>query len=136
MLENVTGVQDSLATIESHLRRFGLYHVVHVEYNPVELGLPVNRPRIYIVMLRKDICRFGSEREVLQALMEMKENAVQAFKPHQLALCDILLPPHHPAVKASAAASKSKMNEAMKKGLTARQKAIKWKLLLHYYSLP
>lgn len=65
LLENVYGLAsrgNALAKILEELRRVGEYRICVVKHlSPVELGLYVQRPRIYVCGVRRDCCKFETE---------------------------------------------------------------------------
>ena len=54
VLENVLGIKNVLKTIMQKLRGLGLYEVLTAELNPLDMGEPVARPRMFFILIRKD----------------------------------------------------------------------------------
>lgn len=78
VLENVPGIMRVFTTLRKCLLGLKDYHIVYAKLDPRMFGDPVARPRLYIILARKDLC--------------VCEDAVVADK-HMSAMLDVLRSP-------------------------------------------
>ena len=96
IFENVLGVKRVLSKVTKALECGGAYRVVRLDMNPVHLGEPQNRPRLYFVAVRADvaICNQKHMQEAARFVWE----SLRERRPWP---CDSqLLPSNHPQVMA------------------------------------
>ena len=97
IFENVLGAKRVLPRLQRCLGQGGLYHVIVLEMNPRDLGQPQNRPRLYFLVLRRDVAIGNKEQlEELASLMWTAMHEADTMP------CDaLLLPDDHPHIQAS-----------------------------------
>ena len=103
VLENVMGIKRVAVQVQDILTSSGLYSVIPLEMNPVDLGEPVQRPRIYFLGVRKDVALASAA--ILTKVCELAWNAVKnkfavqsPRSSHASHLLRRLLPATHPSV--------------------------------------
>ena len=70
-LENVKGINRCLPQVLRYLRRSKAYFVTTVNVDPKDLGKPISRPRIYFLLVRRDVV-LGNHTDIeLEALAKM-----------------------------------------------------------------
>jgi site-specific DNA-cytosine methylase len=98
VLENVIGLKRVLAHVMRRLTAVGPYHVVVLEMDPRHLGEPVRRPRLYIVMIRRDVAAVSDT----QSLDRLAQHIWQSLACTRTApVTSRMLPNDHPVVMAS-----------------------------------
>ena len=98
VLENVSGILRVLKPIMSNIARMRTYHCLKLRMNPPQLGSPVQRPRVYFLLVRKDAARSGNLR-TLQQWAEALWQACQAPSSGLPSLAGICLPANHTQVQ-------------------------------------
>lgn len=125
VLENVTGIVRVKEEVMNKLQGLG-YIVVPLLMTPVHIGIPVSRPRIYFLGVRRDVARAGEEELHVLAKHTWESMRKESFPK----LADILLPPDHKLVGDSVATCKSRPSDFGPRaaGSMVRQ-SCKWKKL-------
>ena len=97
IFEHVLGAKRVLPRLQRCLGQGGLYHVIVLEMNPRDLGQPQNRPRLYFLVLRRDVAIGNKEQlEELASLMWTAMHEADTMP------CDaLLLPDDHPHTQVS-----------------------------------
>ena len=123
VLENVTGIVRVKEEVMKRLQGLG-YIVVPLLMTPLHIGIPVSRPRIYFLGVRRDVARAGEEE--LHLLAKHSWESMRRQSGPQLA--DILLPPDHKLVGDFVPTCKNLLQGSRAQGSRARQ-SCKWKKL-------
>ena len=97
VLENVLGIKRVLPQILARLRALGVYHIFVVQMDPRELGEPVRRPRMYFLMIRRDVALLGDDAETMRSMLDAMWDSVKVS--HIAPLSSRLLPNNHPLVQ-------------------------------------
>jgi site-specific DNA-cytosine methylase len=113
VLENVRGIKVVMHTIMRSLRSNQQYHIFTLNMNPVHLGEPIQRPRIYFLLVRKD-CAITSARRPLEQLLQHMWDACRS--PLVVPLQNRCLPAHHPEVLRVQAIRRAKFEQARRAG--------------------
>lgn len=99
ILENVVGLRRVLPTILKHLVSLRHYFVLLQQMDPTHMGEPVRRPRLYFLLIRRDIA-VSQDVAILDGLMRHLWNSLA--NPAVAPLRSRLLPNSHPLVEAFA----------------------------------
>ena len=117
VLENVMGIKRVLREVRRRLQCGGMYDVFTVDLNPATLGEPVHRPRVYMLLVRRDCARFPGA--TAAATVDILRHMHEACKETKLApLQARLLPDSHPEVRRARARQQDKYNEAKVSGFS------------------
>jgi site-specific DNA-cytosine methylase len=122
VLENVKGISRVMENVLGMIRRQG-YHVMYIEMNPPHLGEPVQRPRYYIVAVRKDLA-IASE-AVMQDITDLTWKHMEVSKQH-VDIQSRCLPPAHPEVVRALKARRANFEVAASKGFPGRKQNPRW----------
>lgn len=95
ILENVRGIKRCLPQVLSHLRSSNLHFVTHIDVDSKELGKELARPRVYFLLIRKDVAIDESD-EMKHELAKMVIKLLRC-KP-QICIQKLLFPRSHPLV--------------------------------------
>ena len=98
VLENVQGIKRVLPQVLETLECEGAYVVSHCDMDPVQLGEPVQRPRIYFFGVRKDVALVDAA--IMSQVIASAWSKVRGprSKGQVCSLAERLLPNTHPAV--------------------------------------
>jgi site-specific DNA-cytosine methylase len=122
VLENVKGISRVMDKVLGMIRRQG-YHVMHIEMNPPHLGEPVQRPRYYILVVRKDLA-IASE-AVMQDITDLTWKHMEVSKQH-VDIQSRCLPPAHPEVVRALKARRANFEVAASKGFPGKKQNPRW----------
>jgi site-specific DNA-cytosine methylase len=115
VLENVSGMKRVLPLIHRFIQKLGMYDIHTVDLNPASMGEPVHRPRVYMILLRRDCVRSNAGyKEAAHILIRFMQEACMTTK--QANLADRLLPKGHAEVKRATAAWKQTYQTASSRG--------------------
>ena len=92
ILENVPGIQRVMPQVLRHLRKLAWYRVIVIHDNPLSMGEPVDRPRIFFVLLRADVVKDNVQRLAAQLV------SAGCCETARAAVRDRCLPNDSPAV--------------------------------------
>ena len=92
ILENVPGIQRVMPQVLRHLRKLAWYTVIVIHDNPLSMGEPVDRPRIFFVLLRADVVKDNAQRLATQLV------SAGCCETPRAAVRDRCLPNDSPAV--------------------------------------
>lgn len=97
VLENVFGLKRVLPQVLRRLAATGPYHVLVLEMDPRHLGEPVRRPRLYMLMIRRDVAVLP-DTSTLSELAKHMWNALACERTTPVT--SRMLPNDHPVVLA------------------------------------
>ena len=96
VLENAVGLRRVLPQVLRMIRALNLYVVVQLQLDPTEFGLPVRRPRLYFLLVRRDVALTTDESELgdlaSRMLGRMRQQRTTSFH-------SCLLPAEHQVVR-------------------------------------
>jgi site-specific DNA-cytosine methylase len=125
VLENVMGLVRVLPKLLKLLRAAGGgYSVIPMKTNPVDLGEPVQRPRIYLVGIAKSVARCG-EAEMIKFATEVWKKLTETSQPCAK-LSSRLLPAGHSLLNAYQAKVKEQFEDARRQGFPLSGSRNKW----------
>lgn len=125
VLENVMGLVRVLPKLLKLLRAAGGgYAVIALKTNPVDLGEPVQRPRIYLVGIAKSVARYG-EAEMIKFATEVWKKMTEASQPCAK-LSSRLLPAGHSILNVYQAKVKQQFEVAKRQGFPLSDSRNKW----------
>lgn len=110
VLENVSGVKRVLPLVRRLIQKLGMYEMFTFDLNPASMGEPVHRPRVYMILLRKDCIRFSGQKAAVQTLFEYMQEPCMSRRVASLA--ERLLPNNHTEVRRVAAQWKETYEKA------------------------
>ena len=96
ILENVEGIKSVMKYVVNYFVNLLWYYVLVIPINSVELGEPVRRPRVYFVLIRRDVALVRNRAD-LESFAEAMLAAARA--PHADTIAQRMLPTSHPAVR-------------------------------------
>ena len=133
VLENVEGISRCLNQILPMLGQLG-YQVSVLTLNPIDLGEPVHRPRVYFVGVRSDVAKLSQQQSqqfyetVWSELTRQRKHRNRCeFGSSLVPLWRRLLPDDHGLVSDHAEQRKQKWEEAKQQGYPDKRANPKWR---------
>ena len=124
VLENVPGILRVRKALTRALRGLPGYRYHLVRLDPRQFGDPVRRPRVYMILVRIDVC-IGAAKTDTTALLQAMLTAMQV--PMKSSARNILLPNTHPLVVdalSKAEANRRRVRDARPGGVSPKWRAL------------
>jgi site-specific DNA-cytosine methylase len=97
VLENVAGIKAVMDEVLKRLRRLDGYFILVMEIDPLTLGEPVSRPRMYFLLIRQDAAKSQDLVALSRIATDMQRAASRPLMTH---VADLMLPSSSPLVRA------------------------------------